>query len=63
MYVQDRELGVALVERAQSEGLAVEHFFKPRRGVLEKFEKGEVAALVGLATSRSPLVRGSTSPM
>ncbi|MEM1925339.1 MAG: reverse gyrase [Pyrobaculum sp.] len=62
VYVQDRELGVALVERAQSEGLAVEHFFKPRRGVLEKFEKGEVAALVGLATSRSPLVRGIDIP-
>ncbi|MEZ0319554.1 MAG: reverse gyrase [Pyrobaculum sp.] len=62
IYVQDRELGLAVAERAAGEGLAVEHFLKPRRGVLEKFEKGEVAALVGLASPRSPLVRGIDLP-
>ncbi|MEM1598807.1 MAG: reverse gyrase [Pyrobaculum sp.] len=62
IYVQDRDLGLAIAERAAEVGLAVEHFLKPRRGVLEKFEKGEVAALVGLASPRSPLVRGIDLP-
>lgn len=62
IYVQDRELGAAVVERAQAEGLAVEHFFRPRRGVLERFERGELAALVGLASARSALVRGIDLP-
>lgn len=62
IYVQDRELGEAIVERAREAGLAVEHFFRPRRGVLESFERGELAALVGLASSRSALVRGIDLP-
>ncbi|ABP49872.1 MAG: reverse gyrase [Pyrobaculum sp.] len=62
VYVQDRELGMAILERAKAEGLAVEHFFRPRRGVLESFEKGELVALVGLASSRSALVRGIDLP-
>ncbi|MFN7106106.1 MAG: reverse gyrase, partial [Pyrobaculum sp.] len=43
-------------------GGSVEHFFKPRRGVLERFEHGEVAALVGMASPRSALVRGIDLP-
>ena len=62
VYVQDRELGLAIVERAAGEGLAVEHFLRPRRGVLERFERGELAALVGLASARSALVRGIDLP-
>ncbi|ACB39159.1 reverse gyrase [Pyrobaculum neutrophilum] len=62
VYVQDRELGMAVAAKAREEGLAVEHFFRPRRGVLERFESGEVAALVGLGSSRSALVRGIDLP-
>ncbi|MFN3804416.1 MAG: reverse gyrase [Pyrobaculum sp.] len=59
IYVQDRELGMGIVEAA---GGSVEHFFKPRRGVLERFERGEIAALVGMASPRSALVRGIDLP-
>lgn len=62
VYVQDRELGIAIAEKAKELGLSVEHFFKPRRGILESFEKGEIYALVGLASPRSPLVRGIDLP-
>jgi reverse gyrase len=62
VYVQDRDLGASIVERAKEAGLAVEHFFRPRRGVLEAFERGEVAVLVGLASARSALVRGIDLP-
>jgi reverse gyrase len=62
VYVQDRGLGASIVERAKEAGLAVEHFFRPRRGVLEAFERGEVAVLVGLASARSALVRGIDLP-
>ncbi|MGC9049949.1 reverse gyrase [Pyrobaculum sp.] len=62
VYVQDRELGEAIAGRAREAGIAVETFFRPRRGVLERFERGELAALVGLASSRSALVRGIDLP-
>ncbi len=56
IYVQDRELGMAIAKEVG------DHFLKPRRGVLEKFERGELMALVGLASPRSALVRGIDLP-
>jgi reverse gyrase len=62
VYVQDRDLGMAIGEKAKEAGISAEHFFRPRRGVLEAFERGEVSVLVGLATARSALVRGIDLP-
>jgi reverse gyrase len=62
VYVQDRDLGMAIVEKAREAGISAEHFFRPRRGVLEAFERGDVSVLVGLASARSALVRGIDLP-
>lgn len=62
IYVQDKDLGRELVEYLKGEGIKAEHFFRPRRKVLEAFERGELDALVGLASARSALVRGIDMP-
>lgn len=61
-YVQDRELGRELAEYLKSQGIAAEHFLRPRKKALEAFERGELDLLVGLASSRSALVRGIDLP-
>jgi reverse gyrase len=62
IYVQDRELGERIVARAREEGIPAEHLFRPRRRVLEQFERGELSILVGMASARSALVRGLDLP-
>ncbi|MBP1449691.1 MAG: reverse gyrase, partial [Thermoproteus sp.] len=62
IYVQDRELGRELAEYLKSQGIAAEHFLRPRKKALEAFEHGELDVLVGLASSRSALVRGIDLP-
>ncbi|MEM3571134.1 MAG: reverse gyrase, partial [Candidatus Bathyarchaeia archaeon] len=46
----------------EKEGLKVKFFLKPNKKYFEMFEKGELDALIGIATSRSPLVRGIDLP-
>ncbi|MEL9990593.1 MAG: reverse gyrase [Thermoproteus sp.] len=62
IYVSDREFGRELVQHLQESGIKAEHFFRPRRKALEAFEQGQLEVLVGLASSRSALVRGIDLP-
>ncbi len=57
-----REFALRLSEALNGAGVRSEAFLKPKRGVLERFSNGELDVLVGLATSRSPLVRGIDLP-
>ena len=43
-------------------GIQAEAYIRPKRGMLERFSKGEVNVLVGIASSRSPLSRGIDLP-
>jgi reverse gyrase len=62
IYVLDRDLGKKIAQRLSENDIRAEHFFRPRRKVLEAFERREVKVLVGLASSRSALVRGIDLP-
>jgi Reverse gyrase len=62
IYVLDREFGKELTQHLQALDIKAEHFFRPRRKVLEAFEQGQLSVLVGLASSRSALVRGIDLP-
>lgn len=61
---QDR--GLSLVKRLSyflaENGVKVEAYIRPRRGMLQRFASGEVEVLVGIASSRSPLSRGIDLP-
>jgi len=57
-----RELVDHVVEALRAAGVSVGDFTRPRRELLEAFERGEVSVLVGVATARSPLVRGIDLP-
>ncbi len=57
-----REFALRLSEALNGAGVRSEAFLKPKRGVLERFSNGELDVLVGLATARSPLVRGIDLP-
>jgi len=52
------ELEKFLVEN----GIKVKAFLKPDKKAFEEFKKGELDALIGMVTTRSPLVRGIDLP-
>ncbi|HID04725.1 MAG TPA: reverse gyrase [Aigarchaeota archaeon] len=57
-----RELARRVTEKLAEAGIRAYFYEKMEEGILERFEKGEYDALVGIAASRSPFVRGIDLP-
>jgi len=57
-----KELAKPIVDYLNSNGVPAGDFTRPRRKVLEEFVGGSLSVLVGIATARSPLVRGIDLP-
>jgi Reverse gyrase len=57
-----REFAEELAKYLADNGVNVGLYLKPKRKLLEGFEEGSIPVLIGLATSRSALVRGIDLP-
>ena len=57
-----KEFAEELEKYLINHGVNVKSYLKPRRTLLEDYSKGEIGLLIGLATSRSALVRGIDLP-
>ncbi|NPA22807.1 MAG: reverse gyrase [Crenarchaeota archaeon] len=57
-----KEFAEKLEKLLTENGVKALAYLRPKRGVLEKFSNGELDVLIGLATSRSALVRGIDLP-
>ncbi len=57
-----REFAAELVNYLKENGIKVGDYLSPKPDLLDKFVAGEYDVLVGLATARSPLVRGIDLP-
>ncbi|MGC9059010.1 MAG: reverse gyrase [Candidatus Aenigmatarchaeota archaeon] len=56
------EFGEKLEKYLEEKGLKVKSFFKAKKEYFEMFSRGEIDALIGAVTLRSPLVRGIDLP-
>ncbi|WP_229657727.1 reverse gyrase [Thermocladium modestius] len=58
----DKEQAKLIAQRLEGEGIKAGIYLKPKKKLLLAFQDGEVDVLIGLATSRSSLVRGIDMP-
>jgi len=57
-----RDFAEKLEKYLKGEGIKARAFLKPSKRHFEMFERGEIECLIGMATLRSPLVRGIDLP-